>query len=136
MKPFTIFSSLIALLLFFNSIAVAQIFPSVKQQNRKPLNLSGLYQGNWKDLHDNVGEVEMKIYSMNNGTEYGGFFISTNSLGQVHTGSVEFQRENNYLKGYFNPTVYDRYDSVRSSFNCYLNIRGVFKNDEASGLVI
>lgn len=112
----------------------AQIFASNK--DKKPLNLSGIYEGHWTDLNNNKGEIKMKIYSVNNATQYGGFFISTDSLGQTHTGAVEFQRENNFLKGYFNPTVYELYDSTRSSFNCYLDIHGIFKKNDRNEVVI
>jgi len=127
---------LIVALPFIVSTATAQVFFQKKENNKKPVNLSGVYKGSWKDLQDNTGKIEMKIYSRNDYTTYGGFFISTNSLGHLHTGSIEFQRENNYLNGYFNPTVYDRYDSVRSSFNCFLTINGIFKKDKENRLVI
>ena len=42
----------------------------------------------------------------------------------------------NFLKGYFNPTVYERYDSTRSVFNCYLGIHGVFNKDDSDNVVI
>ena len=134
MKSFCFYPLFICFWLYLPFNASAQIFTLSK--NKKPINLSGVYEGHWTDLNNNKGEIKMKIYSMKNSTEYGGFFISTDATGQIHTGAVEFQRENNFLKGYFNPTVYERYDSTRSVFNCYLGIHGVFKKDDSDNVVI